>query len=60
MFVNQVLIYIVELLRWWSECAATWRDKWSKLRVERNTAVEESGEMRREVYRLEVDMDRVR
>ena len=23
-------------MRWWSECTANWRDKWSKVRAERN------------------------
>merc|ERR1711892_842448 len=47
-------------LRWWSDCTANWRDKWTKVRVERNKAVEEAREMRREADRMEVERDRIR
>ncbi|GLH13338.1 Coiled-coil domain-containing protein 102A [Gryllus bimaculatus] len=29
-------------MRWWSDCTANWREKWSKVRNERNKAREES------------------
>ncbi|NXG89750.1 C102A protein, partial [Stercorarius parasiticus] len=28
-------------MRWWSDCTANWREKWSKVRAERNRAREE-------------------
>ncbi|GMR54481.1 hypothetical protein PMAYCL1PPCAC_24676 [Pristionchus mayeri] len=33
-------------MRWWSECTANWRSKWSTVRDERNRAREESHAMR--------------
>ena len=66
-------------LKWWSDCTANWRDKWTKVtlleqywmknssnvsiyqvRIERNKAIEEARETRREADRLEVDRDRIR
>nr|XP_033790460.1 coiled-coil domain-containing protein 102B-like [Geotrypetes seraphini] len=38
-------------MRWWSDCTANWREKWSKVRVERNKAREEIRELR-----LKLDM----
>jgi coiled-coil domain-containing protein 102A len=29
-------------MRWWSECTANWRDKWSKVRAERNRFKDEA------------------
>ncbi|CAK8696135.1 unnamed protein product [Clavelina lepadiformis] len=29
-------------LRWWSDCTANWREKWTKVRAERNRAREEA------------------
>lgn len=29
-------------MRWWSDCTANWREKWSKVRTERNKAREEA------------------
>ncbi|XP_066208649.1 coiled-coil domain-containing protein 102B isoform X2 [Saccopteryx leptura] len=40
-------------MRWWSDCTATWREKWSKVRAERNSAREEGRELR---IRLETAM----
>ncbi|XP_065209268.1 coiled-coil domain-containing protein 102A [Planococcus citri] len=37
-------------MRWWSDCTANWREKWSKVRNERNTA-------REEVKHLQVKLD---
>ncbi|NXX63856.1 C102B protein, partial [Scopus umbretta] len=33
-------------MRWWSDCTATWREKWSKVRAERNKALEEARQLR--------------
>ncbi|XP_013793582.1 coiled-coil domain-containing protein 102A-like [Limulus polyphemus] len=33
-------------MRWWSDCTANWREKWSKVRTERNRAREEARVMR--------------
>ncbi|XP_019400803.1 PREDICTED: coiled-coil domain-containing protein 102B isoform X1 [Crocodylus porosus] len=33
-------------MRWWSDCTANWREKWSKVRVERNKAREEGRQLR--------------
>lgn len=33
-------------MRWWSDCTANWRDKWSKVRNERNKARDESKQLR--------------
>ncbi|XP_023578918.1 coiled-coil domain-containing protein 102B [Octodon degus] len=40
-------------MRWWSECTANWREKWSKVRAERNSAREEGRQLR---IRLEMTM----
>ena len=45
--------------RWWRECAANWREKWTKVRLERNKLVEEAREMRIEAGRMEKERDRV-
>lgn len=33
-------------MRWWSDCTANWREKWSKVRNERNKAREETKQLR--------------
>ncbi|NXR77838.1 C102B protein, partial [Pycnonotus jocosus] len=33
-------------MRWWSDCTANWREKWSKVRGERNKAREEAKQLR--------------
>ncbi|XP_074879004.1 coiled-coil domain-containing protein 102B isoform X3 [Buteo buteo] len=33
-------------MRWWSDCTANWREKWSKVRGERNKAREEARQLR--------------
>ncbi|XP_049757956.1 coiled-coil domain-containing protein 102B isoform X3 [Elephas maximus indicus] len=33
-------------MRWWSDCTANWREKWSKVRAERNSAREEGRQLR--------------
>ncbi|XP_044514026.1 coiled-coil domain-containing protein 102B [Gracilinanus agilis] len=40
-------------MRWWSDCTANWREKWSKVRIERNKAREEGRQLR---IRLEMTM----
>ncbi|XP_030376776.1 coiled-coil domain-containing protein 102A isoform X2 [Scaptodrosophila lebanonensis] len=32
-------------MKWWSDCTANWREKWSKVRTERNKAREESKQL---------------
>ncbi|NXI94040.1 C102B protein, partial [Psophia crepitans] len=33
-------------MRWWSDCTANWREKWSKVRGERNKAQEEARQLK--------------
>ncbi|XP_071064685.1 coiled-coil domain-containing protein 102B [Dasypus novemcinctus] len=33
-------------MRWWSDCTANWREKWSRVRAERNSAREEGRQLR--------------
>ncbi|CRK92717.1 CLUMA_CG006313, isoform B [Clunio marinus] len=33
-------------MRWWSECTSNWREKWAKVRNERNQAREEAKQLR--------------
>lgn len=33
-------------MRWWSDCTANWREKWSKVRNERNKVREEAKQLR--------------
>ncbi|NXT44019.1 C102B protein, partial [Pelecanoides urinatrix] len=33
-------------MRWWSDCTANWREKWSKVRAERNKALEDARQLR--------------
>uniref|UniRef100_A0A7N4NNZ3 Coiled-coil domain containing 102B n=1 Tax=Sarcophilus harrisii TaxID=9305 RepID=A0A7N4NNZ3_SARHA len=40
-------------MRWWSDCTANWREKWSKIRIERNKAREEGRQLR---IKLEMTM----
>lgn len=61
-------------MRWWSDCTANWREKWSKVRTERNKVREEARVLRgkleaimkecntlkREKQDLETEMDRLR
>ncbi|XP_026728437.1 coiled-coil domain-containing protein 102A-like [Trichoplusia ni] len=39
-------------MRWWSDCTANWREKWSKVRNERNKAREESKQLKTRVDTL--------
>lgn len=61
-------------MRWWSDCTANWREKWSKVRTERNKSREEARLLRtklevaskenlnlkREKADLEMELNRVR
>lgn len=33
-------------MKWWSDCTANWREKWSKVRTERNKARDETKHLR--------------
>lgn len=44
-------------MRWWSECTANWRDKWSKVRTERNRLKDD---LKRLTARHEVTVDDLR
>ncbi|XP_066493782.1 coiled-coil domain-containing protein 102A isoform X1 [Tiliqua scincoides] len=39
-------------MRWWSDCTANWREKWSKVRAERNKAREEVRQLRQKLESL--------
>lgn len=39
-------------MRWWSDCTANWREKWSKVRAERNRAREEVRQLRHHLEAL--------
>lgn len=39
-------------MRWWSDCTANWREKWSKVRNERNKAREENRHFRSKLETL--------
>ena len=50
----------VPCCRWWSECAANWRDRWTKVRLERNKALEEVRELKSEEARAEKERGKMR
>lgn len=33
-------------MKWWSDCTANWREKWSKVRNERNKSRDEAKQLR--------------
>lgn len=39
-------------MRWWSDCTANWREKWSKVRTERNKAREEVKQLKNKLDAL--------
>lgn len=39
-------------MRWWSDCTANWREKWSKVRAKRNRAREEVRQLRQRLDAL--------
>lgn len=38
-------------MRWWSDCTANWREKWSKVRAERNRARDEVRQLRQRAFK---------
>jgi len=42
-------------MRWWSDCTANWREKWSKAREERNRARDECRRLRTELDSANAD-----
>ncbi|KPP74549.1 coiled-coil domain-containing protein 102A-like, partial [Scleropages formosus] len=47
-------------MRWWSDCTANWREKWSKVRAERNKAREEVRQLRQRLDALTKELTSVR
>lgn len=43
-------------MRWWSDCTANWREKWSKVRNERNKAREEAKQLKCKVDALSKEL----
>ncbi|XP_032813507.1 coiled-coil domain-containing protein 102A-like isoform X2 [Petromyzon marinus] len=39
-------LQLEKTMRWWSDCTASWREKWAKVRAERNRAREEASSLR--------------
>ncbi|XP_068597969.1 coiled-coil domain-containing protein 102A [Brachionichthys hirsutus] len=47
-------------MRWWSDCTANWREKWSKVRAERNRARDEVRQLRQRLDSLTKELTSVR
>lgn len=47
-------------MRWWSECTASWREKWNIVRMERNRAREDANVLRQLLKSAQQDLDRMR
>ncbi|XP_068506473.1 coiled-coil domain-containing protein 102A isoform X3 [Syngnathus scovelli] len=47
-------------MRWWSDCTANWREKWSKVRAERNRAREEVRHLRQRLETLTKELSGAR
>uniref|UniRef100_A0A3Q2FNS1 Coiled-coil domain containing 102A n=1 Tax=Cyprinodon variegatus TaxID=28743 RepID=A0A3Q2FNS1_CYPVA len=47
-------------MRWWSDCTANWREKWSKVRAERNRARDEIRQLRQRLDILTKELTGVR
>uniref|UniRef100_A0A3Q2QGG2 Coiled-coil domain-containing protein 102A n=1 Tax=Fundulus heteroclitus TaxID=8078 RepID=A0A3Q2QGG2_FUNHE len=47
-------------MRWWSDCTANWREKWSKVRAERNRARDEIRQLRQRLDTLTKELTGVR
>lgn len=45
-------------MRWWSDCTAKWREKWSKTRNERNIAREEIKLLKTEITKFQKQPNR--
>uniref|UniRef100_A0A915CE96 Coiled-coil domain-containing protein 102A n=1 Tax=Parascaris univalens TaxID=6257 RepID=A0A915CE96_PARUN len=46
-------------MRWWSECTASWREKWNTVRNERNRAREEGQSLRTALIEANDEIDRL-
>lgn len=44
-------------MKWWSDCTQNWREKWSKVRTERNKAREEIKQLRASLEQARKDAD---
>ncbi|GCB80979.1 hypothetical protein scyTo_0023113, partial [Scyliorhinus torazame] len=47
-------------MRWWSDCTANWREKWSKVRAERNKSREEVRQLRQKLEALSKELTTVK
>ncbi|CAK1543528.1 unnamed protein product [Leptosia nina] len=47
-------------MRWWSDCTANWREKWSKVRNERNKAREETKQLKTKVDLLTKELNSIK
>ncbi|KAL6112734.1 ccdc102a [Pungitius sinensis] len=47
-------------MRWWSDCTANWREKWSKVRAERNRARDEVRQLRQRLDTITKELTSVR
>ncbi|XP_054627558.1 coiled-coil domain-containing protein 102A isoform X2 [Dunckerocampus dactyliophorus] len=47
-------------MRWWSDCTANWREKWSKVRGERNRARDEVRQLRQRLDAVTKELTSVR
>ncbi|KAM8888192.1 coiled-coil domain-containing protein 102A isoform 2-T2 [Synchiropus picturatus] len=47
-------------MRWWSDCTANWREKWSKVRAERNRARDDIRQLRQRLDSLTKELSSVR
>lgn len=47
-------------MRWWSECTASWREKWNTVRMERNRAREDANVLRQLLKSAQEELDRIR
>ncbi|KAH7727847.1 hypothetical protein AAVH_04891 [Aphelenchoides avenae] len=46
-------------MRWWSECTASWREKWNTVRNERNQAREEGNSLRKALQEAHDEIERL-
>lgn len=47
-------------MRWWSDCTSNWREKWSKVRNERNVSRDECRQLRSKLDSLAKDLAKVK
>ncbi|XP_049637624.1 coiled-coil domain-containing protein 102B [Suncus etruscus] len=50
------LVQMEKTMRWWSDCTANWREKWAKVRAERNSAREEAWQLRLQLEMAVVEL----